>query len=75
MNLRLGDPTIIVRTKPMEFVEHVVNNEDGTVTTKAPVMVAPAQYSVFVNDLEQSKAKTPYLMYAALAVGAYLMFK
>jgi hypothetical protein len=62
----------------MEMVEHVVNNEDGTVTTKPAVMVAPAQYSVFVNDLEQkakADSKTPYLMYAALAAGAYLMFK
>jgi hypothetical protein len=72
MNIKMyGDPAVIVRA-PVVYQEHVIT-PDGIETKGKTVIVDQSQYTM--PDYQPTEKPTPYLTYAALAIGAYLMFK
>jgi len=87
MNLRLGDqasdmyPNDSVRAeklrKKLALMNKVtsISNVVTDVITQAPPGATADEINAEVKERLHPTKKTPYLMYAALAVGAYLMFK
>lgn len=72
MNIQMrGDgPVIIMKTRP----EAMMIETDAAGVSKPAVVTVPATYAVYDPHVSVEK-KQPILMYAALAVLAYMSFK